>query len=243
MEGFQRGGGQTAGGVAAHGEVHVENELHLRVLRRVGNVGLQAADAGMNLGSAAGIQLELCVAGAVDDPVLRQIGFRHGAQIGRSEQFPPGDILQIEGGAGDDVEISQAYPLKIGGLVELDERRQRLIQHPGKFLPAGVGQRGQGDEVLGEIQLPSAVLREEVVVGDGRLRLWLTVDDLGRQNVLLPGVLGKILPDTLLKIGRLHIVDGENGGKAQLADDLVGQRFFIVGAGTGGKQHKNSSFA
>ena len=70
-----------------------------------------------------------------------------------------------------------------------------------------------------------------MVVGDGRLRLWLTVDDLGRQNVLLPGVLGKILPDTLLKIGRLHIVDGENGGKAQLADDLVGQRFFIVGAG------------
>ena len=149
----------------------------------------------------------------------------------------------LNGGAGDDVEISQAYPLKIGGLVELDERRQRLIQHPGKFLPAGVGQRGQGDEVLGEIQLPSAVLREEVVVGDGRLRLWLTVDDLGRQNVLLPGVLGKILPDMLLKIGRLHIVDGENGGKAQLADDLVGQRFFIVGAGTVGKQHKNSSFA
>ena len=62
MEGFQCGGGQTAGGVAAHGEVHVENELHLRVLRRVGNVGLQAADAGMNLGSAAGIQLELRVA-------------------------------------------------------------------------------------------------------------------------------------------------------------------------------------
>ena len=85
VEGFQRGGGQTAGGVAAHGEVHVENELHLRVLRRVGNVGLQAADTGVDLGGAAGIQLELRVAGAVDDPVLRQIGFRHGAQIGRRE--------------------------------------------------------------------------------------------------------------------------------------------------------------
>ena len=61
MEGFQRGGGQTAGGVAAHGEVHVENELHLRVLGRVGDIGLQTADAGVDLGGAAGIQLVLPV--------------------------------------------------------------------------------------------------------------------------------------------------------------------------------------
>lgn len=80
-------------------------------------------------------------------------------------------VLRLQRLPGDDVEIAQADALEAGGLVELDKCGQRLVQHPGKRLPAGVGQGGQGDEVPGEVQLPPAVLREEVIVGNGGLGL------------------------------------------------------------------------
>ena len=81
-----------------------------------------------------------------------------------------------------------------------------------------------------------------MVIGHRSLRLGLAVYHPGRQLVLSAGVLGKVLPDSLLKIGRLRIVDGENRGEAKLADDLMGQRLFIVCAGTVGKQHNQHSF-
>ena len=82
-----------------------------------------------------------------------------------------------------------------------------------------------------------------MVIGDGGLGFRLAVYHFGGKHVLLPGVLGEILPDTLLKVGRLHVVDGENGGKAQLADDLMSQRFFVMWMGMIGKQHQKHSFA
>ena len=70
MEGLQSRGGQATGGVSAHGQVHVQNKLHLRVLGHVGIVDLQAAGPGVDLGGAAGIQLHLDIVAAGEDPVL-----------------------------------------------------------------------------------------------------------------------------------------------------------------------------
>ena len=106
---------------------------------------------------------------------------------------------------------------------------------------------GQRDEVLGEIQLPLAIGGQKVVVGDGRLLLHLGIGaaetgDLGGGHILPTGVLREFLPDGLLKIGGLHVVDGEDGGEPQLADDLMGRGFFIMGPGMTGEQHETCSF-
>ena len=117
----------------------------------------------------------------------------------------------------------------------------------GEFLPPGIAQGGQGDKVLGEIQLPLVVLGDEVVVGHRGLLLHFGVwaaqpGDPGRRSVLPPGVLGKFCADGLLKVGGLHGVDGEDGRKPQLADDLVGRGIAVVGPGMIGKQHVACSF-
>ena len=85
------------------------------------------------------------------------------------------------------------------------------------------------------------------MIGHRRLLLHLGIGaaqpgDAGRRGVLAPGILGELRADGLLKIGGLHAVDGENRREPQLADDLMGQRLFIVRAGTVGKQHNQHSF-
>ncbi|MPN22214.1 hypothetical protein SDC9_169597 [bioreactor metagenome] len=60
---------------------------------------------------------------------------------------------------------------------------------------------------------------------------------LRRRGVLLPGKLGKILPDCLLKRRRFPLVDGQNRGKPKLADHLVGGGIGINRSGMFGKQH------
>ena len=87
-----------------------------------------------------------------------------------------------------------------------------------------------------------------MIVDDRRLLLHLggaAADqrDLGRRHILPAGIVGKLRPDGLLEIGRLHGVDGENGGETQLANDLMGRGVAVLRAGTTGKQHVACSFS
>ena len=61
--------------------------------------------------------------------------------------------------------------------------------------------------------------------------------------MLLAAILGKFVPDDLLKISRLRIIDGKDGREAELADDFVDRGIVKVGSGAVGKQHKKCSFA
>ena len=248
MERLQRAGSQGAGGVSGHGQIHVKNELHLRVLGNAGGVPLHHTGARVDLGLTAGIQLQRQITGAVEKAVLRELRLLHGSGVGRREQLRPAGTLQPQPGTGEDVHIPQAHPLEIGGLVQPDKGGQRLVQLAGKLLPPGIVEGGQSDEVLGEIQLPLVVLGDEVVIGHRRLLLHLGIGaaqpgDAGRRGVLAPGILGELRADGLLKIGGLHAVDGENRREPQLADDLMGRGVAVVGPGMIGKQHVACSFA
>ena len=248
VERLQRAGGQGAGCVSGHGQIHVEDKLHLRVLGNAGGVPLHHTGARVDLGLTAGIQLQRQITGAVEKAVLRELRLLHGSGVGRREQLRPAGTLQPQPGTGEDVHIPQAHPLEIGGLVQPDKGGQRLVQLAGKLLPPGIVEGGQSDEVLGEIQLPLVVLGDEVVIGHRRLLLHLGIGaaqpgDAGRRGVLAPGILGELRADGLLKIGGLHAVDGENRREPQLADDLMGRGVAVVGPGMIGKQHVACSFA
>ena len=65
---------------------------------------------------------------------------------------------------------------------------------------------------------------------------------LGEGALLLLGVLGEDGPDTVLKLRRVGAVDGEDGGEAELADDLMDRRLGVMGTGKLGQQHGNGPF-
>ena len=87
-------------------------------------------------------------------------------------------------------------------------------------------------EILGQAQFPRAVLREEGVVDDGGLGL---AAGKGRAGLLPLGVPGEFLPDGLLQIRRSGGVDGQDGGKPQLADNLMDKGVPVMGPWTVGK--------
>jgi hypothetical protein len=118
----------------------------------------------------------------------------------------------------------------------------------GKLFPGGIAEGGEGDEIPGQVDLPPAVSREKVVVGQRGLLLDLGFsvrqpDHLGGDGFLFFQVLGKLLADGFLKISRLRIIDGKDGREAELADDFVDRGIRKVGSGAVGKQHKKCSFA
>ena len=225
VEGLQAGGGHTGVDLAGHAQVHVEDELDLRVPGGVGGLGLDHAGAGVDFGPAGAVQQQLHVHGALGGPALVRVLLRQRAQVGGGDQIPPRLPLQVQDLAGEDVHIPQADALKEGGLVDADELGQGQIQLLAEGLPAGVGHGGQGDEILGQIQLPLAVGGDEVVVGH-RLGLLqpgvggAQAGDLGGGLLLSGGVPGEHGPDGLLEIGGLFGPDGQYGGEAELADDL-----------------------
>ena len=81
-----------------------------------------------------------------------------------------------------------------------------------------------------------------MIVGDGSLLLHpgrgaAQSGDFWGGLILPAGVLGELIPDRLLKVGGLHIVDGENGRETQLADDLTGRCSAVMDSGTLIKEH------
>ena len=94
VKGLQAGGGQVAGDVAVHGQVHVENELDLGILLGARGLVLHAAGAGVDLGAAAVVQLEQQIAGAVEEVLLDGVRLAQGADIGRRDQLRPLAVLQ-----------------------------------------------------------------------------------------------------------------------------------------------------
>jgi hypothetical protein len=60
--------------------------------------------------------------------------------------------------------------------------------------------------------------------------------------LLLAAILGKFVPNDLLKISRFRRIDGENGGETQLADYLVNGSVSVECSGPVGKQHGELSF-
>ena len=191
---------------------------------------------------AAGVQLHRQVAGAVQKAILLHVRLPKRRGVGGGEQLRPAGVLQPQPGPGEHVHVPQAHSLEIRRLIQPDEGRQGLVQVAGELLPPGVVQSGQGDEVLGEVQLPLVVLGDEVVVGHRGLLFHLDVGtaqtgDAGRGGVLPAGVLGELPADGLLKVGGLRGVDGEDGREPQLADDLAGRGIAVVGPGMIGKQH------
>ena len=225
MEGLQAAGGHAGVDLAAHVEVHVQDELDLRVLGGVGDVALDQAGAGVDLGPAGAVQAQLHIHGALLGPALVYVLLRQHPQVGRGHQLPPGLFLQVQGLPGEDVHVPQADALEEGGLVDADELGQGQVKAMAELLPAGIGHGGQGDEVLGEVQLPLVVGREEVVVGDRRGLLQMGVGgakagDLGSRAVLPGGVAGEQGADGVLERRGLPGSDGQNGGEAELANHL-----------------------
>ena len=225
MEGLQTGGGHARVDLTGHAQVHVEDELDLRILGGVGGLLFDHAGAGVDLGPAGAVQQQLHIHGALGRPVLVHILLRQDPQIGRGDQVTPGLPLQVQGLPGEDVHIPQADALEEGGLVDTDELGQGEVQLLAEVLPPGVGHSGQGDEVLGQIQLPLAVGGDKVVVCDGLGLLQTGVGgaqagDLGSGLLPLGGVPGKDGPDGLLELGGLLGPDGQDGGEAELADHL-----------------------
>ena len=179
----------------------------------------------MELQAAVGAQTGLNVQRALVDFLLVHIGLAQDTDIGALEQIVPQKIGQAQALLGDGVDVAQAHPLKIVGVVDLQESGHGLVQLQGKILPAGVAQGGQSDKVAGQIQLPESVLSDEIIVGDGGLLLHLGVGgaqtgDLGG-GTLLPGdKLREFVPDGLLELRGLLRADGEDGREAELADHL-----------------------
>ena len=86
-------------------------------------------------------------------------------------------------------------------------------------------QCGQGDKIFGEVQLPEAIRREKAVVCYGALGLQFgtrgtSPNQFGGKLLLTDSVAGEIMPHGLLKFGWLFGINGEDGGKAELTDDL-----------------------
>ena len=155
MKGLQRTGGQCAGHISAHGEVHIKDEFHFRILCSAGSVVFDASGAGVDLGLAAGIQLHLQIAGAERAGLFLDITLLKGTGVGRGKQVCPVGVLQPQPGPGDNVHVPQSHPLEERGMVDADERGQGLVQLTGKGLPAGIAQRGERNEIL-RFQTPSA---------------------------------------------------------------------------------------
>jgi hypothetical protein len=142
--------------------------------------------------------------------------------------------------AGECVHVPQAHPLEKGGLVNLNKLGQGLVQPDGKVLPPLIAQSGQGNEVLGQVELPGVVGGDKIVIGHGLLGLQgggIAGPEPGGQ-LLLPGhVAGEVLADGLLKGGGLLGPDGQDGGEPQLTDDLHQLGAGIAEALVFGKQH------
>ena len=220
--------------LARGGEVAVQNELDLLV-------GLAAADeagTGVELHPVVPHQGSLHVQGTLGDLALLHVRLAEYADILAADQIVPEFPLQAQTLAGDGVDIPQADALEEGGLVELG---QGAVQPGGEVLPPGVAQGGQGDEALGQVELPAAVLRDEVVVGNGLLRLQRggvpLLDHLGGELLLTGRILGEVLADGLLKLGGLLGADGQDGGEAELADHLHQRGAGVLIAFVWCKQH------
>ena len=140
VEGLERGSGQIGGDLAGHIEVLVEDELHLAV-GFSGPVDLTGAR--VELHPAAAAKGHLRIHGGTAHMGLCDLLIVHHTQIPLGDQIPVGGRFQAQGLAGDEIHIPQADALKIGGLVDLDEGRQGLVQLRREILPAGVAGAGQ----------------------------------------------------------------------------------------------------
>ena len=101
VEGLQSPCRHGAGDVAAHGQVHVQNEFQLVVLGGVGGLVLDPGQSRMDFGAAAAVQLQLQVRTQGQAVLLTQIWLRQGAGVGGGDQLRPGYVLQAQPDTGE----------------------------------------------------------------------------------------------------------------------------------------------
>ena len=190
--------------------------LHALDLIAVSDVALHKAGTGVQLERGLRVELALNVDRALDNACLVNVVLVEHAEIGRLQKVVPAATHKAELLAREGIHIAKAHAVEAGGTVDLDELAERLVELGGKILPVRVAHRGKGDEILRKAQLVAAVFREEGVV----------VDVFGGRAVHARRLLDLALvareggADGLLKVRGLARVDRQNGGEAQLADDL-----------------------
>ena len=84
VERFEGACGHSAGDVAAHGKIHIENKLYLGILRRVGNFYLNPTETGVDFCLTAVIQLQLEVCAAGEEILFPDIRLTQNAGVSRS---------------------------------------------------------------------------------------------------------------------------------------------------------------
>ena len=242
VQGLQGRGREIGGHVAGHEQIHIEDELHFSVgFSRP----LDFSRTRMELHPAAAPDGKLGIHTGLSHTGLHDLLIAQDAEVFLRNQIAERRRLQREGLAGDEVDIAQADALKIGGLVDLDERRKGLIQSGSKILPAGIAGTGEGDKLLGQIHPPDAVLGHELVVDGGGLILHAQITgnagELGRGGFHPGRVTGKCGADGLLKLHGRLCSDGEDLRKTELTDDLS-QLVAAVGHTRFGGKHSIDPF-
>ena len=190
---FQPACGKARVQLSAHVEVHIQDEFDFLVLWRIGNIALDHAGSGVDLGPAGAVQPHLHFHGTFRGTALVHVLLRQRPQVRRGNQVAPGLALQLQRLPGENIHVPQADTLKKCRLIDADELGQRQVKVLAEFLPARVGNRAQGNKVPGKIQLPTAIGGDEMVVGNGFRRLQLCrrgpqAGDLGAGLVLAYGV-------------------------------------------------------
>ena len=219
-------------------DVLVKNEsdllfLHLPDLIAVSDVALDKTGTCVQLERGARIQPAFHVDRALGHARFVDLVLVEHAEVFGLKQVVPAPPGKRELLARKGVDITQAHAVKAVGAVDLDKLAERLVELRGKILPMRVAHRGQGDEILCQAELVAAVVGDKgVVVYCLRPRAVHCGQLLHLALIAREGG-----ADDLLKIGRLARINGENGGKAQLADDFDELIFTVSIAAVVGRDH------
>jgi hypothetical protein len=121
VKGLQGTGHQIDGHLAGHVQILVENELHFLVFL---SISLHKAGTGMDAHTAAATDGKLGIHRVAGSGSFLQLFVGKQPQILGLDQLTPGRCAQLQRVAGNEVQIPQTDPLKVGGLVNADEGNQ-----------------------------------------------------------------------------------------------------------------------
>ena len=199
----------------------------------------------MDLCPASATDSQLYIHAAAGNGAGYHIFLPQGAEIAGGKQLGEGNILQLQGGTGKEIQIPQTDPLKIGRFVGPDKGGKGLVQLLGKVFPAIVAGAAQGNEPAGQVYPPDAIPGGKLVVyrGRGVFQGQMTgrAGDFRRGVFFFPEKLGIVIPDCFLKSYRRIGADCQDLRKPELADHLTQRIPPVMAAGFMGKHYHRSS--